>query len=273
MGLLEFSKLPVNTLVGADWKTFNEIMRGRAIDPNYRGKYRLTKAVCRLLSVLKPLQDKKYEKFLASKPLEHDPVFILGHWRSGTTFMHNVFSCDKHFGYNTTYQTVFPHLMMWGQPFFKKNMSWLMPDKRPTDNMELAVDLPQEEEFALTNMMPYTYYNFWFLPKHTQEYADKYLLFEDITDAELKVFEETFTKLIKISLWNTNGTQFLSKNPPHTGRVKELVKMFPNAKFIYLMRNPYTVFESTRSFFTNTIKPLQLQNITPEELQENILSV
>ena len=261
MGLLEFSKLPVNTLVGADWKTFNEIMRGRTIDPNYRGKYRLTKAVCRLLSVLKPLQDKKYEKLLASKPLEHDPVFILGHWRSGTTFMHNVFSCDKHFGYNTTYQTVFPHLMMWGQPFFKKNMSWLMPDKRPTDNMELAVDLPQEEEFALTNMMPYTYYNFWFLPKHTQEYADKYLLFEDITDAELKVFEETFTKLIKISLWNTNGTQFLSKNPPHTGRVKELVKMFPNAKFIYLMRNPYTVFESTRSFFTNTIKPLQLHKL------------
>ena len=110
--------------------------------------------------------------------------------------------------------------------------------------------------------MPYTYYNFWFLPKHMQEYADKYLLFDDISEAELKVFEETFTKLIKISLWNTHGTQFLSKNPPHTGRVKELVKMFPNAKFIYLMRNPYTVFESTRSFFTNTIQPLKLQDIS-----------
>ena len=162
---------------------------------------------------------------------------------------------------------------MWGQPFFKKNMSWLMPDKRPTDNMELAVDLPQEEEFALANMMPYTYYNFWFLPKYMQEYADKYLLFDDITPEELKVFEETFTKLIKISLWNTHGTQFLSKNPPHTGRVKELVKMFPNAKFIYLMRNPYTVFESTRSFFTNTIQPLKLEDISNEQLVENILSV
>ena len=63
----------------------------------------------------------------------------------------------------------------------------------------------------------------------------KYLLFDTISEAELKVFEETFTKLIKISLWNTQGTQFLSKNIPHTGRVKELVKMFPNAKFIYLM--------------------------------------
>lgn len=273
MGLLEFNKLPINTLVGADWNTFKEITKGRAVDAGYKGKYRLTKGVCRLLSTLVPLQDNRYKKLLADKPLEHDPVFILGHWRSGTTFVHNVLSCDKHFGYNTTYQTVFPHLMMWGQPFFKKNMSWLMPDKRPTDNMELAVDLPQEEEFALGNMMPYTYYNFWFFPQYQQEYADKYLLFKDITPEELKVFEEVFVKLIKISLWNTGGTQFLSKNPPHTGRVKELVKMFPNAKFIYLMRNPYTVFESTRSFFTNTIQPLKLQDISNEELEKNILSI
>lgn len=100
MGLLEFNKLPINTLVGADWKTFKAITAGREIDPAYRGKYRLTKAVCRLLSTLAPLQEKRYRKLLADKPLEHDPVFILGHWRSGTTFMHNVFSCDKHFGYN-----------------------------------------------------------------------------------------------------------------------------------------------------------------------------
>lgn len=162
MGLLEFNKLPINTLVGADWKTFKALTDGREVDAAWRGKYRLTKAVCRLLSTLAPIQERRYQKRLADKPLEHAPVFILGHWRSGTTFVHNVLSCDKHFGYNTTYQTVFPHLMMFGQPFFKKNMSWLMPDKRPTDNMELAVDLPQEEEFALANMCPYTYYNFWF---------------------------------------------------------------------------------------------------------------
>lgn len=64
MGLLEFSKLPINTLVGADWKTFNQITAGRTIDQTYKGKYRLTKAVCRLLSTLKPLQDKRYENCL-----------------------------------------------------------------------------------------------------------------------------------------------------------------------------------------------------------------
>lgn len=273
MGLIEFDKLPINTLIGADWKTFHRITEGREIEKEFKKKYYLTKSVCRLLSLLQPFEDMRYRKLLENKELEMDPVFILGHWRSGTTFMHNVFSCDKHFGYNTTYQTVFPNLMLFGQPFFKKNMSWLMPDKRPTDNMELKVDLPQEEEFALANMMPYSYYNFWFLPKYTREYCDKYLLFNDITEEERAVFKEVFLKLIKISLWNTKGSQFLSKNPPHTGRIKTLLEMFPNAKFIYLMRNPYTVFESTRSFFTNTMPPLRLQNIANNEIEDNFIEV
>ena len=68
MGLLEFNKLPINTLVGADWKTFKDITGGRDIGAAYKGKYRLTKAVCRLLSTLAPLQNRRYEKLLADKP-------------------------------------------------------------------------------------------------------------------------------------------------------------------------------------------------------------
>lgn len=56
MGLLEFSKLPVNTLVGADWNTFKEMTRGRDIAPDKRMKFYLTKSICRLLSLLVPIQ-------------------------------------------------------------------------------------------------------------------------------------------------------------------------------------------------------------------------
>ena len=164
---------------------------------------------------------------------------------------------------------MFGHLMLWGQPFFKKNMAFLMPDKRPTDNMELKVDLPQEEEFALSNMMPYTYYNFWFFPKRWMEYCDRYLLFNDITEEERRIFMDTFMRLVKVSLWNTNGTQYLSKNPPHTGRVKTLLEMFPNAKtvgLLYCSAEPNSVYqcdviegyltemglETTRYAFTDT---------------------
>ena len=49
--------------------------------------------------------------------------------------------------------------------------------------------------------------------------------------------------------------------------------MFPNAKFIYLMRNPYTVFESTRSYFTQTIAPLKLQDVSDDTIEENAIEV
>jgi hypothetical protein len=111
MGLFKFENLPVNPLVGADWRTFKEMTAGQPVDPGFRTKYYLTKSICRLLSVLAPIQERRYQKLLANKPLEHDPLFILGHWRSGTTFVHNIFAQDHHFGHTTTYQTVFPHLM------------------------------------------------------------------------------------------------------------------------------------------------------------------
>ena len=265
--------VPVNNMVGADLKTFDEIVDPAMVDDRFRTRYRCTRAVASLFDPLTRIDEKRYRKRLASLPLDDAPVFILGHWRSGTTYVHNLLSQDRNFGYNTTYQTVFPHFMLWGQPFLKFWMHVFMPKKRATDGVRLDVDLPQEEEFGLVNMMPYTFYNFWFLPHKTLEYSDKYLLFNNADEETKRIFKDRFEKLIRVSLWNTKGKKFLSKNPPHTGRIPLILEMFPNAKFIYLMRNPYTVFRSTKSFFTETIKPLQFQEPTPQEMESNILKV
>ena len=45
MGLLEFDKLPINTLVGADWDTFRKVTARQQIDKGFKGKYRLTTGV------------------------------------------------------------------------------------------------------------------------------------------------------------------------------------------------------------------------------------
>ncbi len=269
----DFDKLPVNTLAGASLKSFNGICKGREIGKGYKTKYYLSKLVSILISPFSIIENMRYKKLLKNKPLEGDPVFVLGHWRSGTTFVHNVLSCDKQFGYTTTYQTVFPNVMLFAQGMFKWVMASVMPNKRPMDSLELKPDLPQEEEFALSGMIPYNYYNFWFFPKDMMEYCERYLLMNKLTEEERTAFQETFVKLVKLSMHNTGGKRYLSKNPPHTGRVDELLKIFPNAKFIYLMRNPYTVFESTRGFFTKTIQPLKLQDISNEELQESFVEV
>lgn len=273
MKRLNFNKLPVNTLVGASWKTFRRVTKNREVDSKFKTKYTLTLIICWVLNILTPIQNRIYRKRLEHKELANDPLFILGHWRSGTTFVHNVLAKDKQFGYTTTYQTVFPNIILWGQSLFKSVMSAIMPIKRPTDSMELGVNLPQEEEFALSNVTSCNYYNFWFFPRSMMEYCHKYLTFKDATDTEKYEFKREFSKLVKMSMENVGGERYLSKNPPHTARVKELLEIYPNAKFIYLMRNPYTVLESTRNFFHNTIKPMQLQSIDAVDFDKNIVEV
>lgn len=269
MGILKFETLPANTLVGADKATFHALCDGARIDKEYMGKFRTTKIIQGILDPFYRINEQKWKKLPEVKM--DAPVFILGHWRSGTTFVHNVLSGDPRYGYCTTYQTVFPHLMLWGTGFFKTCTKFFMPSHRPTDSAELGPDLPQEEEFALVNMMPYSFYNFWFFPRNTAFYRDRYLLFNSITEQERQVFKENLDKLIRISLHCQHKSVFLSKNPPHTGRIKTLLEMYPDAKFIYLVRNPYTVFESTRNFFKNIIHSLQLQNISDSQLETDIL--
>ena len=269
MGLLKFETLPVNTLVGADRATFDKVCNGVRIDPEFRGRFRTTKCIERILDPVYRINGRRWEKLPEIKM--EAPVFILGHWRSGTTFVHNVLSGDSRYGYCTTYQTVFPHIMLWGYGFFRACTKVLMPSHRPTDSVELGPDLPQEEEFALVNMMPYSFYNFWFFPQLTGIYRERYLLFNGITDKEKETFKYNLDKLIRISLYRQGKSVYLSKNPPHTGRISTLLEMYPDAKFIYLVRNPYTVFESTRSFFRNILQSLQLQKISDRQLEEEII--
>lgn len=269
MGLFTFDKLPFNTLVGADRKTFDRVVKDREIAPTCRTKYRLTKICQRLLNPFYKRNTRLFEQM--QKPEIHAPVFIIGHWRSGTTFVHNVLSCDPQFGYCTTYQTVFPHLMLFGDRFFKWAASCCMPSTRPTDSLELSVEQPQEEEFALANMTPMAHYHFWLYPQEMTHYRKHSLILWSATEEEKDELMEAQRKMMQIALHCQKKERFLSKNPPHTGRVKELLEAFPDAKFIYLVRNPYTVFESTRNFFSRTMPPLALQSISKEELEQQIL--
>lgn len=266
---LNFETLPVNTLVGADRRTFREVTRGVEIDAACRRKYWLTKQVRGLLDPFYRINERRYARLPRREDLE-DPVFIIGHWRSGTTYAHNLLSCDDRFGYCSTYQTVFPHLMLWGRSFFERCMAAVMPSSRPTDAMPLRVDLPQEEEFALSNMTPCSHYHFWMFPHRMAEYRDRYLTFARATAAEREEFLEAQDKVMRIALQVSGRRQFLSKNPPHTARVGMLLERYPRARFIYLVRNPYVVYESTRSFFRRTIDAVGMQRIADEALDHEI---
>ena len=207
--------------------------------------------------------------------IELEPVFIIGHWRSGTTHLHNLLSRDKQMGYVTTFQGVFPDTLFnkIGLYIFKEFTRILIPTTRKGDNVTLNTDYPQEEEFALGDKDPLCYYYFWMFPHSTLRYYDKFLRFQGISQKLAAKWKEDYKLLIKKALKSTNRQRFLSKNPPNSARIKVLLEMFPNAKFIFIHRNPVEVYLSTTNFFNKMMPYLQLQTIKPEQREEIILEI
>ncbi|WP_338238051.1 sulfotransferase [Persicobacter diffluens] len=269
----EFKLPSMSALAGSTYSNFKRVIEGKEIEKQYQKRLNGSGIVTRFIEPISKYEQAKNHKRLQEVTFDKAPLFILGHWRSGTTHLHNLMCQDQQFGYVTTYQGVFPNALLSGQWLFKSFMQLAMPKKRATDNVELSVNYPQEEEFGLGNMCPHSYYNFWYFPQHMQEYAKKYLLFEDLTDREYQEWQNTYDTMVRKAMINTNGERFISKNPPHTSRIKELLALYPNAKFIHIARNPYTVFESTIKFFMATIEPLKFQDISREQMEENILRI
>jgi hypothetical protein len=265
-----FDHLPFNTLIGADSTTFAHATEHFKAEGGYRQRYLLTR-LCN--KALRPLYRTNQHQYLAlPKPEIISPVFIIGHWRSGTTYLHNLLCGDHQFGYCTTYQTVFPHLMLYGSGLFKRLARLCMPASRPADHLALSVNQPQEEEFALSNMTHAAFYHFWIFPRRFDYYRDRYLFFDTATDAEVAEFRNALRTLIHICLHCQGKSRFLSKNPPHIARIPLLLSMFPDAKFIYIHRREQDVIRSTKNFFRQTLSALTLQNFSENELDCQIVN-
>ncbi len=195
-------------------------------------------------TVLGWLQTWRYGKKLAAIPLDKPPVFIVGHWRSGTTFLHELMFLDDRFGSPTTYQCFAPHHFLVTEWILPKVFAYILPKQRPMDNMEMGWDRPQEDEFALLTLAAPTPYFRMAFPNDPPPY-DEFLDMVGVQPADLERFEQRLTYFVKLLTERYAGKQILLKSPPHTGRIGVLARLFPGAKFVHITRNPYSLFAST----------------------------
>ena len=112
---------------------------------------------------------------LSRTELPKSPVFILGHWRSGTTLLHNAMAQDRQFAFINTFQSVFANQFFASRWLFKPLMRMLMPEKRPADNVLLSTEFPQEEGIALSNINSFGFYNFFYFPRDWKEMYARYI--------------------------------------------------------------------------------------------------
>lgn len=177
-------------------------------------------------------------------PLAADPIFILGHWRSGTTYLHELLSLDQRFNSPTTYQCFAANHFLLTESVVTKLFWFLIPSHRPMDNMQAGWHEPQEDEFALCAMgVPSPYLRLAFPNNDGNEYLE-YLDMQNIAPIDLDEWKVALTAFLQ-SLTKHCDKRLVLKSPTHTGRVRMLAEMFPNAKFIHIARNPYDVVPST----------------------------
>ncbi|MBS0263551.1 MAG: sulfotransferase [Planctomycetes bacterium] len=190
------------------------------------------------------------------------PIFILGHWRSGTTHLHNLMSIDERFAYPRFDQVMIPSTFVTGQWVLWAFSSLLLPrDRMGVDVVKMSPDVPWEEEFALNILTQMSPYAAWSFP-HRVEHYERYITFRGVPQHEIDEWKAAFVWFLK-KLTLKLQRPLIMKSPPHTGRIKLILEMFPDAKFVHIHRNPFTVYQSTKHLQLKSWEYCALQ--TPDE--------
>jgi hypothetical protein len=172
------------------------------------------------------------------------PIFILGHWRSGTTHLHNLFTVDQRFAYPNLYQVVFPHTFLSTEAIASRILGLMIPGRRLGDGVRQSIAMAAEDEFALcvmTGLSPYMSSSF----PGREDYYSRYLTFRQVSDNDIAAWKAALKLFLQKLTWKYRRPVIL-KSPTHTGRIRLLLELFPDARFIHIHRDPYAVFLSNR---------------------------
>lgn len=206
---------------------------------------------------------------IGSAIADHPPLFVLGHWRSGTTHLHNLLSRDQNFASPSAFQALFPHHFLFTQvagPIF----DLIAPPVRPMDNVEFGSDVPHEDEFALAAHCGVSPYMRLLFPV-TQDKEFSALDPRRLPEEALEKWKKSlilFVKKVHIS----EGRRIVLKSPPHMGRIGAILELFPDAQFVHIVRNPYDVYVSCRKLWRDSFTNTYLQAPSEELVEETILS-
>jgi hypothetical protein len=198
------------------------------------------------------------------------PIFVLGHWRSGTTLLHSLLVTDRQFAYANAFQVSNPLTFLLTEELVARRLKNQTARKRPQDNVEYTMDSPGEDEFGVCAISLRSPVLGWTFPRREAWY-DRWLTFREASADDIQRWQEGLRLFLKKLTWKYERPLIL-KSPQHTARIRLLLELFPDARFIHIHRNPYQVFHSTRKLYDKVIAANHLHaHPHPEQLTELIL--
>jgi len=217
----------------------------------------------------------RYGRTVKKTAIHPSPIFIIGHWRSGTTHLHNLLCKDKNLSHVSTWQAFAPGLCLIDERLLKNPFNKIAQKMHPTreiDNIPLSLDNPEEEDLAIANMSPYSYLHMYTYPRRARYFFETYVtFFNDLPESIIVKWKKIYLTVLRKATIKAGGKRLVIKNCADSARIKPLLELFPNAKFIHIYRNPYNIFRSTQHLYRVVLERAQLQEIDQRELENWVL--
>jgi hypothetical protein len=198
------------------------------------------------------------------------PLFVIGHWRSGTTLLHELLVLDEQFGYPNTIQCTIPHNFAMFEGIVSTVFGRMVPNTREMDSMAFGPDRPQEDEIALCNLGAPSPYRCWAYP-HRHFVPPEHLDLKGLPPRELQRWKNALLFLLK-RLALKDPRRIVLKSPTHTARIRTLLEMFPDAQFVHITRDPFVVFLSTMRTWTSLSELLRFTRLDQRVIEEQVLA-
>lgn len=242
---------------------------GYGVDPVYWHRAAFITLASVMNSIYRRREERRYTDAIAGVKVA-PPLFVLGHWRTGTTHLHNLLAQDTdQFAFANTYQVVNPHTFLCTEEVNARRFARLVPATRPMDNVALSFQTPQEDEFAPCLMSRRSLYLGISFARREDHYS-RYLTFQDVPHDDVEAWKNAYRWFLQKLTFKYQRPLVL-KSPPHTARIRLLLEMFPDARFVHIHRDPYTVFQSFRRYFDTAMWHTYLQKPDVPGIDDRII--